>query len=156
MERAGEQMAEGWFQMMRLIKSVGNPIIDFLEQIENFQKMLWEKRKFVTETHYCITLRNIGSEFYSAIAANEEQWAEWQELFGIEEKETERRVAMLPDYPTLMLHTKHFERSFVDKLLGQFRGPRREDRRFAHRQRELASIEFSGVEVSGASPMRLH
>ena len=45
MERAGDQMAEGWFQMMRLIKSVGSRIIDFLEQIENFQRMLWEKRK---------------------------------------------------------------------------------------------------------------
>ena len=41
MERAGERMAEGWFQMRWLIKSVGNPIIDFLEQIENFQRMLW-------------------------------------------------------------------------------------------------------------------
>ncbi len=41
MEAAGEGLAEGWFQLMRLIKRIGLIIIDFLAQIENFQKMLW-------------------------------------------------------------------------------------------------------------------
>jgi adenine-specific DNA-methyltransferase len=50
MEAAGEHLAEGWFQLMRLIKRIGLRIIEFLAQIEDFQKMLWEKRKFVTET----------------------------------------------------------------------------------------------------------
>ncbi|MDW7967709.1 MAG: hypothetical protein RMI39_06270 [Thermoanaerobaculum sp.] len=50
MEAAGEHLAEGWFQLLRLIKRVGLAIIEFLAQIENFQKMLWEKKKFVTET----------------------------------------------------------------------------------------------------------
>ncbi len=35
---------------MRLVKKVGNHIIEFLAQIEEFQRMLWEKRKFVTES----------------------------------------------------------------------------------------------------------
>ena len=54
---AGQDMAEGWFQQMRLTKAVGGKIIDFLAQIEDYQKKLWEKRKFVTETQYCITSR---------------------------------------------------------------------------------------------------
>jgi hypothetical protein len=33
---------------------------DIAAQIENFQKMLWEKRKFITETQYCITVGNIA------------------------------------------------------------------------------------------------
>ncbi|MDH7513478.1 MAG: hypothetical protein QHH14_11090 [Clostridiales bacterium] len=53
---SGEERAEGWFQMMRLIKNVGGRIIEFLHQIEEFQKMIWEKRKFITETNYCITV----------------------------------------------------------------------------------------------------
>jgi adenine-specific DNA-methyltransferase len=80
-EAAGENRAEGWFQMMRAIKAVGGRIIDFLDQIESFQKMLWEKRKFVTETQYCITVGNIDESFYHDIAACEPQWAEWKELF---------------------------------------------------------------------------
>ncbi len=71
MEAAGENRAEGWFQMMRAIKAVGGRIIDFLDQIEDFQKMLLEKRKFITETQYCITVGNIAEDFYPEIAANE-------------------------------------------------------------------------------------
>jgi len=80
MEAAGEDLAEGWFQLLRLIKRVGNHIIEFLAQIENFQKMLWEKKKFVAETFYCITLGNIPEGFYPQIAENEAQWAEWRQL----------------------------------------------------------------------------
>jgi len=80
MEIAGEGRAEGWFQMMRVIKVIGSRIIDFLAQIENFQKMLWEKKKFITETQYCITVSNIAQDFYSDIAACEQQWDEWKAL----------------------------------------------------------------------------
>src|SRR5690606_14288912 len=68
MEAAGEGLAEGWFQLMRLIKRIGLIIIEFLAQIENFQKMLWEKKKFITETFYVITVGNISETFYPEIA----------------------------------------------------------------------------------------
>jgi len=80
MEAAGEGRAEGWFQLMRVIKTIGSRIIDFLAQIENFQKMLWEKRKFITETQYCITVGNIAEDFYPEIAECEPQWEEWKAL----------------------------------------------------------------------------
>jgi len=127
METAGEDRAEGWFQMVRVIKAVGGRIIDFLEQIESFQKMLWEKRKFITETQYCITVGNIDESFYSDIAACEPQWAEWKELFHIDEEETNlfnsgkdrkgKRIVFLKSHPTLVLDTKHFDAGFVDELL---------------------------------------
>jgi len=77
---ADENLAEGWFHMMRIIKAVGGQIIEFLHQIEEFQKMLWEKRKFITETQYCVTVGNIAEDFYPEIAANEKQWEEWKAL----------------------------------------------------------------------------
>jgi len=80
LEAAGEDLAEGWFQLMRLIKRIGGHIIDFLAQIEDFQKALWEKKKFITETFYCITVGHIPEDFYPEIAANEEQWNEWRSL----------------------------------------------------------------------------
>jgi len=67
MEAGGEDRTEGWFQIMRAIKAVGGRIIEFLDQIECFQKMLWEKRKFITETQYCITVGNIDKGFYPDI-----------------------------------------------------------------------------------------
>ena len=100
---AGQDMAENWFQQMRLIKAVGSRIIDFLSQIENFQKLLWEKRKFVTETQYCVTLGNIDTDFHPDIIANDAQWNEWCELFNIDG--TDRSKTFLQSHPTLVLDT---------------------------------------------------
>ena len=130
MEAAGEDRAEGWFQMMRVIKSVGGQIIDFLNQIENFQKMLWEKRKFVTETQYCITIGHIDESFHEDIASCEAQWDEWKDLFGIDEDQANlfnsgkdkmgKRVAFLQAHSTLVLDTVYFGRDFIDRLLASF------------------------------------
>jgi len=125
---AGQDRAEGWFQVMHLIQAVGGRIIEFLHQIEEFQKMLWEKRKFITETGYCITVGNIAEEFYPEIAACEPQWAEWKELFHIDEQQAglfnagnqAKRIAFLKAHPTLVLDTRHFDRDFVDRLLASF------------------------------------
>ena len=109
---AGQGMSEGWFQQMRLTKAVGSQIIDFLAQIEGFQKMLWEKRKFVTETQYCITLGSIATEFYAEIAVNDAQWDEWREALDVDGND--RSETFLQAYPTLVLDTKHFAPGFVD------------------------------------------
>jgi len=130
MEASGENRAEGWFQMMRLIKSVGGRIIEFLHQVEEFQKMLWEKRKFIIETQYCITVNNIPEVFYPEIAACDAQWDEWKDLFHIDEEKVDlftsgksrrdKRVAFLKAHPTLVLDTKLFDSEFTDRLLGTF------------------------------------
>ncbi len=130
MEVAGENHAEGWFQTMRVIRSVASRIIGFLDQIESFQKMLWEKRKFVTETHYCIRVGIIDESFHSEIAVWEPQWEEWRNLFGIDEEEpnlfnldkdqTSKRIDYLKNHPTLVLDTKHFNQDFTDRLLACF------------------------------------
>ena len=124
MEVAGEDFAEGWFQVVRVIRTMGGHIIDFLAQLEGFQKMLWEKRKFITGTQYCITIGNIDERFYSAIADCEPQWAEWKDLFHINEDKTDlfnsngnKRLIFMKDNPTLALDTIHFDEAFKDELL---------------------------------------
>ncbi len=126
-ELAGEGFAEGWFQVARVIRTMGERIIDLLEQIEGFQRLLWEKRKFITDTQYCITLAHVHERFYPEIAACEPQWTEWQELFHIDENETDlfnsssevpaRRTGFMRDHPTLVLDTRHFSETFKDELL---------------------------------------
>ncbi len=130
LEQAGEHLAEGWFQLLRLIKRIGLHIIDFLSQIEDFQKLLWEKKKFVTETFYVITVGNIPGEFYAEIAANEAQWEEWTQRLRIDalprdlltgDRETPAgRVAFLRAHPSLPLDTRHFSEDFVDRLLARY------------------------------------
>ena len=94
------------------------------------QTRVWEKRKFITETHYCITVGNIAEDFYPEIAACEPQWEEWQELFHIDEAKADlftcckdkkdKRIEFLQSRPTLVLDTKHFDQRFLDRLLGSF------------------------------------
>ncbi len=137
MEAAGEGLAEGWFQLMRLIKRVGNHIIDFLAQIEDFQKALWEKKKFVTETFYMVTVGNLPPELYGEIAECEAQWDEWQALgmvsegltqrhrdteknLGVSVSPCEERLAFLTSHPSLPLDTRHFPQDFTDCLLATF------------------------------------
>ena len=112
---AGQNMYEGWFQQLRLTKAVGSKIIEFLAQIEGFQKMLWEKRKFVTETQYCVRVGIVNEAFYTDIAECDAQWEEWGELYALDI--SDRSETFLRAHPTLMLDTKHFEQKFVDKLL---------------------------------------
>ncbi len=130
MEAAGEGLAEGWFQPMRLIKRIGLIIIEFLAQIEDFQKMLWEKKKFVTETFYVITVGNIPETFYPEIAENEAQWEEWKKILAIDTlpqdllsgncQTPEGRIAFLKAHPSLPLDTRHFSPDFTDRLLASF------------------------------------
>lgn len=130
MTAIGEHVVGGYFQILRVIKVVGGQIIDFLDQIECFQKMLWEKRKFITETQHCIAVGAIDESFYPAIAACEAQWAEWKALFHIDEDAVNlfnsgknrqgKRVAFMQAHPTLMLDTRHFDADFTDRLLASF------------------------------------
>ena len=130
-EAGGEERAEGWFQVMHGLKAVGARLIAFLAQIEDFQKRLFEKKKFITETQYCITVGNIPEEFHPEIAVCDAQWAEWRGLFHVDKEQRNlftaapntqngRRLAFLKAHPTLVLDTKHFGQGFVDRLLGTF------------------------------------
>ena len=82
--------------------------------------MLWEKKKFVTETQYCVAMGSVAPEFYPEIVANSAQWMEWRDLIGVDE--AARSVEFLQSHPTLMLDTRHFsaDGDFTDRLLASF------------------------------------
>jgi adenine-specific DNA-methyltransferase len=101
---------------VKAIKVVAQKIIDFLAQIENFQKKLWLKKKFVIRTDYCITLDKISSSYYSEIFKNKAQLAEWKALFDVDIQNAEQLVFE----SFLVLDTKFFDESFKDRLLAEF------------------------------------
>lgn len=84
---AGEQRAEPNFRLLDAVKRLGTEIVDFVSQLEDFQKALFEKKKFVLETSWCLTLDRIPAsvkeEVYAAILANDQQWEEWETLYKI-------------------------------------------------------------------------
>lgn len=101
---------------IKALKLVASKIINFLAQIENFQKKLWLKKKFVISTNYCITLDRIPAKYYPEIASNETQLTEWKELFSF----TLSGVEALKNEPFLVVDTKFFPEEFKDRLLAEF------------------------------------
>ena len=104
----------------RAVRHIAHKLIDFLAQLENFQKQLWLKRKFVLDTQYCITLDRVPAALYPQIAGNKAQQEEWVTLFAIDQIKGYARSlkpAFLKNNPYLVLDTRHFDRSFTDKLL---------------------------------------
>ena len=75
---------ESYLEKLKVIRKIAIKLIEFLAQIENFQKKLWLKKKFVTETNYCITLDRVPEELYEEITANDAQREEWVKLFAID------------------------------------------------------------------------
>jgi len=114
---------------VKAIKKVAQKIITFLAQLENFQKKLWLKKKFVVSTNYCITLDRIPEKHYEEIAKNKAQLEEWKELFKIDKlkgdllsvKYTEPvTIDFLKSQPFLVLDTKFFSENFKENLLAHF------------------------------------
>jgi adenine-specific DNA-methyltransferase len=69
-----------------VIRSLGEKIIAFLSQLENFQKKLWLKKKFVTEANYCITLDRLEDqpELLAKAFNNEHLLKDWERLYKID------------------------------------------------------------------------
>jgi len=109
-----------------VVKTIGEKIIDFLAQIEDFQKRLFEKKKFVVQTNYCITLDQVPETLYAEILDNDDQKEEWRELYAVDEWEQSLEwngsfdEAFLETHPHAMIDTGHFDQSFEDRLLSSF------------------------------------
>lgn len=71
--------------LIQTLRKIAHKIIDFLAQLENFQKKLWLKKKFVTASHWLITLNHIPAELLEQVAANEKQLTTWKNLFAFKQ-----------------------------------------------------------------------
>jgi len=119
---------------IKAIKKIGEKIIAFLAQLENFQKKLWLKKKMVVECNYCITLDRVPKELYAEILNNQAQIQEWIKLFVIDEIKEQQAGGLFTDNkvgfsnpltieflnqnPFLVLDTAFFAESFKWKLIG--------------------------------------
>lgn len=117
---------EQYLSKIKVIRRIAGKIIEFLAQLEDFQKKLWLKKKFVVETSYCIRLGVIPEEFYPEIAESDEQREEWVRLCAIDEITGDDTMPgysapLTPEFlkaqPTLMVDTRHFNAGFTARLL---------------------------------------
>lgn len=118
-EGMGAPKAEEYLSKLRAIRRCASPVIRMLAQLEDFQKKLWLKKKFVVETRYCLTLDRVPEELYPEICQNDAQWQEWEELYNISELKPKRTPEFLKANPYLMVDTGWFGREFGLCLLSK-------------------------------------
>lgn len=110
-------------RMIQTLRSIALDLIIFLAQLEDFQKKLWLKKKFVVAAHYCITLDRVPESLYPEIAANPQQWEQWDKL-GMLDADTDLfkqakagSIEYLKEHPYLMVDTALFGTGFKHSLL---------------------------------------
>ena len=120
------QYINSQLSIVKAIKQVGQKIIQMLAQLENFQKKLWLKKKFVVQSDYCITLDRVPEKLYPEIIANEAQRKEWVRLFAIDEIKDDLTteaysepltIEFLKQNPFLVVDTAFFDAKFKHQLV---------------------------------------
>lgn len=124
---ASDQRRDHQIGRAKAVEKIGDRIITFLAQIEDFQKRLFEKKKFVVDTGYCVTLDHVPDALYDTILDNDDQCDEWRELYAVEEwegglftqgyEDGAFTPAFLETHPHAVIDTRHFDQEFEDRLL---------------------------------------
>jgi adenine-specific DNA-methyltransferase len=120
LDTSNEARVETYLAKVKAIKRVGKIIIDFLAQIEEFQKKLWLKKKFVVETNWCMTLDKVDESFWPEIIANREQIDEWITMYAIDEAagwSDPPTVEFLRQNQNLIIDTKYYPNAFKEMLV---------------------------------------
>lgn len=108
--------------IVKCLRLIGRELIGFLASLEDFQKRLWLKKKFVVDSHYCVTLDRVDTDLYVEIADNQLQWEQWESL-GFRDTIVQKDgqawgdVSVLSNFPYLMVDTSLFSAEFKAKLL---------------------------------------
>ena len=125
-ENAEAPAVESYLAKIKVLRKIAGKLIDFLAQLEDFQKKLWLKKKFIVETNYCITLDRVPDELYEEVTVNEMQCEEWIKLFAIDEIQTDLHnpgisrpltAEFLRANNKLVLDTRLFDESFKARLV---------------------------------------
>lgn len=107
---------------IRVLRDVARDIVAFLASIEDVQKRLFEKRKFVLRTDYMVLLHVVPREMWGEVVSNERQLDRWEELFKVTRDEVlaadgKPDLEFLESRPTLVVDTELFDDSFRDRIL---------------------------------------
>ena len=108
-------------RMIQCLRSIALELVTFLAQLEDFQKKLWLKKKFVVSSHYCITLDRVPEALWPEVVTNDRQWAQWKQL-GVWEGKAAGTLDDLKAAPYRMVDTALFSRNFAEKLLSMLEG----------------------------------
>jgi len=122
-------------RMIQCLRAIALELVEFLAQLEDFQKKLWLKKKFVVSSNYCITLDRLfaigeGVEkeeqkaravknrhwLLTQVTNNEKQWQQWVQL-GVWDGVAPGTLEDLKSGQFRMVDTSLFEAGFKQVLV---------------------------------------
>lgn len=124
-EDATAERADQYLAKIKAVKNVALKIIAFLAELEDFQKKLWLKNKFVVSTDLLVSVRLLPDPILREVLQNQDQIKEWKELHHAHEIEARLltpgweknpTIEFLRSYPTLMIDTRHFDATFAERV----------------------------------------
>ena len=101
---------ETQLRTIQTLRAIALDLIAFLAQLEDFQKRLWLKKKFVVASHYCLTLDRVPEKLWAEVASNTQQWSQWRKL-GVWQGQNGTEQDFRKN-PALMVDTSNFNQSF--------------------------------------------
>ncbi len=116
-DSAQEAQVQDYLTRLKVIRRIARQIITFLAQIEDFQKRLFEKTKFILRSDWCVTLDRLPETLYAQVIENPRQWAQWEGLGMPVPPAAERSAAYLQAHPGLMVDTALYPVEFKDAVL---------------------------------------
>ena len=127
-QKTGTAWSEKRIQQLQVIKEIAYSIIDFVAQFENELVKIWNKPKFVLNSHYVITLDRLlsqegGEVFIKRLFSHkgiDNQIVEWKKLGIVDENFSPHSFTSNPKslniYQHLPIDSRHFEDMEVDLL----------------------------------------
>ena len=79
-ENESAPRVEQYLSKIKVIRRIAGKIIDFLAQLEDFQKKLWLKKKFVVSSEYCIALGSLPEDLAAQVVACQSVQQSWIDL----------------------------------------------------------------------------
>ncbi|MFU2136442.1 site-specific DNA-methyltransferase [Gallibacterium anatis] len=116
---------ENSLRQIQVLREIAHDIIDFLAQLEDFQKKLWLKKKFVANTHYLITLDRIPQAMLEQTIANKKQQQAWKNLFNFNVLDflsgggdfADQLIELQQHQPHLVIDTSLYPPAYQQQLL---------------------------------------
>lgn len=122
---------ESYLARIKATRRIAHKLIDFLAQLENFQKRLWLKKKFVLDSQWLISMDRVPEDLYEEICEAAEKpvrtWVgavrsqrdEWNELFELKDVLPADQAlvpAFLKSNPSLVLDTSFLPKDLVYRI----------------------------------------
>ena len=104
---------ESYLEKIKVLRIIARHLIDFLSQLEDFQKRLWLKKRFAYDVRYLISTSEIPKNFHEEILQNKSQIEEWKSNLKLD------AITELDHLPGLLVDTVHFENKFTEHLLSE-------------------------------------